>query len=167
MIRTRSVLQRLMHSSSIVSSSSSTSSWKRGHEKNWSEQQIKQLDDQIVLVDQHDNVIGPSSKKECHLRPPKGSVEERGLLHRAFSVFLFNSKDELLLQQRSSSKITFPDQFTNTCCSHPRYNQTELDERDNIGIKIAAQRRLEFELGISSNEVNLFSNINTFLFDPF
>ena len=119
-----------------------------------SEHQIKQLDDKIPLVDRKDVVIGSASKKECHLKPEKGSKEENGLLHRAFSVFLFNTKNELLLQQRSATKITFPNQFTNSCCSHPRFNEAELNERDNVGIKIAAQRRLEFELGIPSNEVS-------------
>lgn len=118
--------------------------------------QIKQLNDQIALVDEHDTVIGSASKKECHLKPGKGSTDDSGLLHRAFSVFLFNTKNELLLQQRSSSKITFPNQFTNSCCSHPRFNEAELDERDNVGIKVAAQRRLEFELGIRPEEVSNF-----------
>lgn len=117
-------------------------------------QQIKQLDDQIALVDEHDTVIGSASKKECHLKPDKGNVGDTGLLHRAFSVFLFNTKNELLLQQRSASKITFPNQFTNSCCSHPRFNEAELNELDNVGIKVAAQRRLEFELGIRPEEVS-------------
>jgi isopentenyl-diphosphate delta-isomerase len=57
----------------------------------------------------------------------------KGMLHRAFSVFLFNSKGELLLQQRASEKITFPDYWTNTCCSHPLYTPDELPEENNIG----------------------------------
>lgn len=64
-------------------------------------EQIKQLNDQVPLVDVNDTVLGPSSKRDCHER--RG--DEEGLLHRAFSVFLFNSKKELLLQQRSSAKV--------------------------------------------------------------
>lgn len=73
---------------------------------NVTEQQISQLSDNIPLVDVNDKVVGSASKKDCHLR--KGSGIEVGLLHRAFSVFLFNSKNELLLQQRSSSKVYKP-----------------------------------------------------------
>lgn len=118
-----------------------------------SQQQIEQLDDQIPIVNEMDHVIGPSTKRECHVRPPRKEAD--GLLHRAFSVFLFNSKKELLLQQRSSSKITFADHFTNTCCSHPRYNEHELNEHENVGIRIAARRRLQLELGIQEDEVPL------------
>lgn len=57
-----------------------------------------------------------------------------GLLHRAFSVFLFRPSDgRLLLQKRASEKITFPDQWTNTCCSHPLYIQSELVEENQAG----------------------------------
>lgn len=55
------------------------------------------------------------------------------MLHRAFSVFLFNSKNQLLLQQRSHKKITFPLCWTNTCCSHPLHFEAELEERDSLG----------------------------------
>jgi len=124
---------------------------------NVSSQQVQQLDDRIPVVDRNDLVLRSGTKRECHVRPVERDKE--GLLHRAFSVFLFNSKKELLLQQRSASKITFPNYFTNTCCSHPRYNDVELNEDNSLGIKIAAQRRLNFELGISIDEVptsNLF-----------
>ena len=57
----------------------------------------------------------------------------KGLLHRAFSVFLFNSESKLLLQQRSIEKITFPDLWTNTCCSHPLNTPLELEEEVQIG----------------------------------
>jgi isopentenyl-diphosphate Delta-isomerase len=57
----------------------------------------------------------------------------RGLLHRAFSVFLFNSENKLLLQQRAIEKITFPDRWTNTCCSHPLNTPLELEEEAQIG----------------------------------
>ncbi|PNJ08454.1 IDI1 isoform 3, partial [Pongo abelii] len=76
-----------------------------------------------------------------------------GLLHRAFSVFLFNTENKLLLQQRSDAKITFPGCFTNTCCSHPLSNPGELEENDALGVRRAAQRRLKAELGIPLEEV--------------
>src|SRR5689334_20180133 len=74
---------------------------------------------------------------------------DKGLLHRAFSVFLFNSKNELLLQQRATEKITFPDMWTNTCCSHPLDDFAEEKiEENQLGVKNAATRKLEHELGI-------------------
>lgn len=81
---------------------------------------------------------------------------EKGLLHRAFSVFLFNDKNELLLQQRASEKITFPDMWTNTCCSHPLNVSTETGvtlEEAVRGVKNAARRKLEHELGIKPEQV--------------
>ncbi|PRD33229.1 UNVERIFIED_CONTAM: Isopentenyl-diphosphate Delta-isomerase 1 [Trichonephila clavipes] len=75
------------------------------------------------------------------------------LLHRAFSVFLFNTKGELLLQQRSDAKITFPGYYTNTCCSHPLYIDSELEEIKALGVKRAAQRRLSIELGIEQDAI--------------
>lgn len=81
---------------------------------------------------------------------------EKGLLHRAFSCFLFNSKNELLLQQRASEKITFPDMWTNTCCSHPLGipGETGSNLEDAImGVKRAAQRKLDQELGIKKEQV--------------
>ena len=81
---------------------------------------------------------------------------DKGLLHRAFSVFLFNSKNELLLQQRATEKITFPDMWTNTCCSHPLgipgEGGAELKEAV-MGVKRAAQRKLDHELGIKAAQV--------------
>lgn len=81
---------------------------------------------------------------------------DKGLLHRAFSVFLFNDKNELLLQQRAVEKITFPDMWTNTCCSHPLHIPTETGAtlEDSIaGVKRAAQRKLDHELGIKKEQV--------------
>jgi len=100
----------------------------------------------LIVVDKDDQVVGAANKWECHrwvnLQPP------RELLHRAFSVFLFNTKGELLLQQRASAKITFPDVWTNTCCSHPLHCPEEVDPVDNMGVKRAAVRKLHQELGI-------------------
>ncbi len=83
---------------------------------------------------------------------------DKGLLHRAFSVFLFNDKNELLLQQRATEKITFPDMWTNTCCSHPLNvtNETGSNLPDAVlGVKHAAQRKLDHELGIKKEQVPL------------
>lgn len=81
-----------------------------------------------------------------------------GLLHRAFSVFLFDSHNRLLLQQRASEKITFPDMWTNTCCSHPLgipgETGSELSEAVQ-GVRRAAQRKLNQELGIKAAQVPL------------
>jgi isopentenyl-diphosphate delta-isomerase len=72
------------------------------------------------------------------------------MLHRAFSVFLFNSRGELMLQQRAKCKITFPLRWTNTCCSHPLYGTNEVEEAEARGVKRAAIRKLEHELGIKN-----------------
>ena len=72
----------------------------------------------VVLVDKNDNPIGYMEKQEAHLK---------GLLHRAFSVFVFNSKNELLLQKRALDKYHSGGLWTNTCCSHPRKNETVLN----------------------------------------
>jgi isopentenyl-diphosphate delta-isomerase len=81
---------------------------------------------------------------------------DKGLLHRAFSVFLFNDNNELLLQQRATEKITFPDMWTNTCCSHPLGipGETGVELEESIaGVKNAAVRKLEHELGIKATQV--------------
>lgn len=87
--------------------------------------------DYVILVDEQDNDIGVMEKLQAH---------QQGLLHRAFSVFIFNDKEELLVQQRALSKYHSAGLWTNTCCSHPRPNET---------IKDAANRRLFEEMGIS------------------
>ena len=78
----------------------------------------------------------------------------KGLLHRAFSAFVFRPSDGfLLLQQRASEKITFPDMWTNTCCSHPLDDfELEKVEKDQLGVRIAASRKLEHELGIPQSQ---------------
>ncbi|CAJ0917070.1 7181_t:CDS:2 [Entrophospora sp. SA101] len=90
----------------------------------YDEEQIRLMEEMCILVDENDKKIGSDTKKNCHLMK---NIKE-GLLHRAFSVFLFNSEDKLLLQQRSSDKITFPNNWTNTCCSHPLNTKLELEE---------------------------------------
>jgi len=84
-------------------------------------QQLRFMESDAVLVVDFDDVVladAPStSKRESHVFSPDAP---RGILHRAFSVFLFDmSTSELLLQKRASTKITFPNVWTNTCCSHP------------------------------------------------
>eukprot|EP00698_Gefionella_okellyi_P003714 TRINITY_DN13462_c0_g1_i1.p1 TRINITY_DN13462_c0_g1~~TRINITY_DN13462_c0_g1_i1.p1 ORF type:complete len:233 (-),score=51.86 TRINITY_DN13462_c0_g1_i1:421-1119(-) len=113
--------------------------------------QVKMMEEECILVDLQDTPLGPISKKTSHL------VEniEKGMLHRAFSVFLFNSKNELLLQQRAHCKITFPLMWTNTCCSHPLHFAAELEVAEQIGVKRAAQRKLQQELGIPPEQVPL------------
>ncbi|KAM9090884.1 isopentenyl-diphosphate Delta-isomerase 1 isoform 3-T3 [Megaptera novaeangliae] len=69
------------------------------------ERQVQLLAEMCILIDENDRRIGAETKKNCHLN----ENIERGLLHRAFSVFLFNTENKLLLQQRSDAKITFPD----------------------------------------------------------
>lgn len=89
-------------------------------------------DDKIILVDENDNQVGIEGKLKSHLGA--------GVLHRAFSIFVFNKKGELLLQQRSAEKMLWPLFWSNTCCSHPKEGETW---------KQAGQRRLEEELGFS------------------
>ena len=89
-------------------------------------------EDNVILVDENDNQFGLMPKLEAH---------QKGVLHRAFSVFIFNNKYELLLQKRASSKYHSGGLWTNTCCSHPREDEDILD---------AANRRLIEEMGIET-----------------
>ena len=73
--------------------------------------QVEMMAERCILVDLEDNMIGSESKLVCH--------NEEGLLHRAFSVLIFDSDNRLLIQQRSRDKITFPGIWANSCCSHP------------------------------------------------
>ncbi len=86
----------------------------------------------LILVDQDDQEIGVSSKADCH--------SGDGILHRAFSVFLFNDDGELLLQQRSEHKPLWPLYWSNSCCSHPRAGEQ---------IEAAAHRRIAEELSLT------------------
>ena len=90
-------------------------------------------EEKVILVDKNDNQVGLMPKLEAH---------EKGLLHRAFSIFIFNSRYELLLQKRASSKYHSGGLWTNTCCSHPREGEDTLD---------AANRRLYEEMGIKTS----------------
>ncbi|KAI8139376.1 isopentenyl-diphosphate delta-isomerase [Fennellomyces sp. T-0311] len=117
----------------------------------YDEEQVRLMEEMCIVVDENDNKIGADTKKVCHLM----ENIHKGLLHRAFSVFLFDSENRLLLQQRASEKITFPDMWTNTCCSHPLNRESELIEKDQLGARTAAQRKLEHELGIKPEQVPL------------
>lgn len=83
----------------------------------------------VILVDENDNELGLMEKMEAH---------EKGVLHRAFSVFVFNNKGQVMLQQRAFEKYHSGGLWTNTCCSHPRKGETVLE---------AAHRRMEEEMG--------------------
>ena len=87
----------------------------------------------VVLVDKNDNQIGLMPKMEAHLK---------GILHRAFSVFLVNSQNQILLQKRSANKYHSGGLWTNTCCSHPRDGENIID---------AGKRRLFEEMGIKTD----------------
>ncbi len=87
------------------------------------------MEEFVVLVNENDEQLGLMEKQQAHIA---------GLLHRAFSVFVFNSKGELLLQKRAEDKYHSPMLWTNTCCSHPRENETYAE---------AAHRRLQEEMG--------------------
>lgn len=86
----------------------------------------------VILVDENDNPLGTMEKIEAH---------EKARLHRAFSVFIYNSKNELLLQQRALTKYHTPGLWTNTCCSHQKLKETNIE---------AGKRRLQEEMGFST-----------------
>ncbi|KAL3454331.1 NUDIX hydrolase domain-like protein [Aspergillus insuetus] len=118
----------------------------------YDDEQVRLMDEVCIVLDDDDKPIGSASKKTCHLM----TNINRGLLHRAFSVFLFDSQKRLLLQQRASEKITFPDMWTNTCCSHPLGIPGETGSQLDaaiLGVKRAAQRKLNHELGIKPEQV--------------
>ena len=109
--------------------------------------QASMMAEAVLQVDENDVIIGPMSKADSHFKA--------GALHRAFSVLLFNSDGKLLLQQRAHDKITFPSVWANSCCSHPLASQDEMEETDARGVKRAAIRKLDQELGISPTSLNI------------
>ncbi|KIP11932.1 hypothetical protein PHLGIDRAFT_21251 [Phlebiopsis gigantea 11061_1 CR5-6] len=113
-------------------------------------EQSRLMDERCILVDEEDRALGAADKKTCHLM----ENINKGLLHRAFSAFVFRPSDgHLLLQQRASEKITFPDMWTNTCCSHPLDDfEEEKVEAEQLGVRVAASRKLEHELGIPKEQ---------------
>lgn len=97
------------------------------------------MEEFVILVDENDHEIGKMEKLQAH-------VEAK--LHRAFSVFIFNSRGELLLQQRAFTKYHTPGLWTNTCCSHPRPGEATAD---------AAHRRMVEEMGFDCDFEEVFS----------
>ena len=94
------------------------------------EEVVSNFAEELILVDELDREIGCRPKGECH--------EGNGMLHRAFSIFIFNERRELLLQKRSEKKLLWPDYWSNACCSHPWVGES---------MEHAVSRRLKQELG--------------------
>jgi isopentenyl-diphosphate delta-isomerase len=104
-------------------------------------------EEEVILVDEKDNPLGLIGKMEAH---------KKGLLHRAFSVFILNSKHELLIQKRAYTKYHSAGLWTNTCCSHQRKEESSIQ---------AGQRRLFEEMGFNAPLKELFSFIYKTSFD--
>ena len=98
-------------------------------------------EEQIILVDENDKQIGAAGKLETH---------EKGLLHRAFSIFVKNNKDEMMLQKRAVGKYHSEGLWSNTCCGHPRSGEE---------LMLAAHRRLKEEMGFDCPLNEIFSFI--------
>ena len=105
------------------------------------------MEEQVILVDHNDTQIGTMPKMEAH---------EKALLHRAFSVFVFNKEGALLLQQRAAHKYHSPLLWTNTCCSHQRVGESNIE---------AGKRRLHEEMGFTTELKEVFSFIYKAPFD--
>ncbi|UEG50543.1 isopentenyl-diphosphate Delta-isomerase [Ferruginibacter lapsinanis] len=93
----------------------------------------------VILVDKNDVQIGVMEKMEAH---------QKALLHRAFSIFIFNDKEEMLLHKRSDKKYHSPGLWTNACCSHPQPNEETLE---------SALNRLQMEMGFVTGLTEIFS----------
>ncbi len=103
--------------------------------------------EEVILVDEHDKELGTMEKIEAH---------EKALLHRAFSIFVFNDAGQMMLQKRALSKYHSPGLWTNTCCSHPRPGES---------LEKATSRRILEEMGFECEMVEIFSFIYTAPFD--
>jgi isopentenyl-diphosphate delta-isomerase len=104
-------------------------------------------EEEVILVNKDDEPIGTMPKMEAH---------EKAALHRAFSVFVLNDKNEIMLQQRAAHKYHSPLLWTNTCCSHQRVGETNIE---------AGKRRLQEEMGFTTELKELFSFIYKAPFD--
>ena len=104
-------------------------------------------EEEVILVNKKNEQIGTMAKMEAH---------EKGLLHRAFSVFILNNEGAIMLQQRAASKYHSPLLWTNTCCSHQRVGETNIE---------AGKRRLQEEMGFVAELKELFSFIYKAPFD--
>ena len=96
-------------------------------------------EEEVILVNSKDKILGTMPKMEAH---------KKGILHRAFSIFILNSNKELLLQKRSYNKYHSPGLWTNTCCSHQRIDETSIE---------AGNRRLMEEMGIKTDLQEVFT----------
>ena len=105
------------------------------------------MEENVILVDELDNQLGLMPKMQAH---------EKAVLHRAFSVFIFNDKGELMLQQRAAHKYHSPLLWTNTCCSHQRVGESNIE---------AGKRRLIEEMGFKTNLKEIFSFVYKAQFD--
>lgn len=105
------------------------------------------MEELLILVDEQDRELGTMEKIPVH---------EKGLLHRAFSIFIFNSKNELILQQRADEKYHSAGLWSNTCCSHPRQGEQVAD---------AVHRRLKEEMGMACELEFKFSFRYRYVFD--
>jgi len=105
------------------------------------------MEENVILVDEQDNQL-------CLM--PKMQAHEKAVLHRAFSVFIFNDKGELMLQQRAAHKYHSPLLWTNTCCSHQRDGESNIE---------AGKRRLIEEMGFKTNLKEIFSFVYKAQFD--
>ena len=97
-------------------------------------------DEMLIVVNDNDEIIDYRSKIECH--------QGNGILHRAFSIFIFTSSGQLILQKRSEQKPLWPLFWSNSCCSHPRKGET---------LDTATHRRLDQELGLDTNLIYLYT----------
>jgi len=105
------------------------------------------VEEQVILVNEYDEQIGLMPKMEAH---------EKAVLHRAFSVFVFNTKNDLMLQQRAAHKYHSPLLWTNTCCSHQRDGESNIE---------AGTRRLKEEMGFTTDLIETTSFIYKAPFD--
>lgn len=105
------------------------------------------MKEEVILVDTNDVPLGTMPKMEAH---------EKAILHRAFSVFILNKEGQLMLQQRALSKYHSPGLWTNTCCSHQRLGETNIE---------AGTRRLQEEMGFKTPLKELFSFVYKVTFD--
>ena len=97
-------------------------------------------DEMLIVVNENNEVIDFKTKLECH--------QGNGILHRAFSIFIFNSSGEVIMQKRSDQKMLWPLYWSNSCCSHPRKGET---------LEVATHRRLEEELGFDAELSYLYT----------
>jgi isopentenyl-diphosphate delta-isomerase len=97
-------------------------------------------DEMLIVVDEKDAIIDYKSKIDCH--------QADGILHRAFSIFIFNNSGDVIMQKRSDQKLLWPLFWSNSCCSHPRKGET---------LEIATHRRLEEELGFDADLTYLYT----------